>query len=488
MSSLRASLVAVGLLVAAPATPALTPSCGCGEAPPAGPGSNTTLVIGPGEYPGIRDGSFILHVPQGYGVDTAVPLVIALHGWTSSASGMMSGSKLDVSADAMGFVAAFPDGVDYPQAGRGWAFPGCNASPPVGQVDACGRRAVCTDGDRYDCDATTCPSPDCSASPCTTSECACTMGQNTNCNWCGCVDDEAFIRALVTDISDRMCIDLDRIYATGMSQGGMMTSWLSGRMDDVFAAFAPVAGTDPRDFWELPPASADIGIMWIHGTSDNTVPHDGTPASDTFMYEAAWDEADRVAQAFGCDASTSSWPIPPSVDAPTNAQLECAQHAGCTEGIPGSGNREVGYCLWNGSHTWPKRAGVQESTLWGNRLMVEFFLRHSRAAVAPNCTCAPPAQALFLSTVELDDSGLAVLTFQDPNPTGSTTGVNVYRSSAPFLAPEAWDLVGSDAPDQDPVEPDHQWADASGETPSPGEAFYYDGAAYDSTCSAEGPR
>ena len=136
MSSLRASLVAVGLLVAAPATPALTPSCGCGEAPPAGPGSNTTLVIGPGEYPGIRDGSFILHVPQGYGVDTAVPLVIALHGWTSSASGMMSGSKLDVSADAMGFVAAFPDGVDA--TAKYW--------PPVRRIDGAfgDRNLVCS--------------------------------------------------------------------------------------------------------------------------------------------------------------------------------------------------------------------------------------------------------------------------------------------------------------------------------------------------------
>jgi polyhydroxybutyrate depolymerase len=488
MPSLRTALVSIALLAVVPATPALTPSCGCGEAPPVGPGSSTTLAMGPAEDPGIRDGSFILHVPVGYETSTALPLVIGLHGWTGSGSGLMGGSKLDVSADAMGFVVAFPDGVNYPQAGRGWAFPGCNASPPVGEVDACGRRAVCTDGDRYDCDATTCPSTTCSESSCTTTECACTMGQNSNCNWCGCVDDEAFIRALVNDIASRMCIDLDRVYLTGMSQGGMMTSWLSGRMDDVFAAFAPVSGTDPRDFRELPPASADVGVMWIHGTNDNTVPHDGTPASDTFMYEAAWDEADHFAQALGCDVSTSNWPIPPSVGAPANANLECLQHASCPEATAGSGNREVGYCLWQGGHTWPKRSGVQESTLWGNRLMVEFFLRHAISAATPNCDCSPPAQPLVLSAVAVDGSGFPVLTFQDANPPGSTTGINVYLSPDPFVAPELWDEVGSDLPDQDPVEPGHQWVDTSGEIPLPGEVFYYDGAAYDSVCSAEGPR
>ena len=89
MPSLRAALVSVVLLVVVPATPALTPSCGCGEAPPAGPGSSTTLAIGPAEYPGIRDGSFILHVPVGYETSTALPLVIGLHGWTGSGSGLI---------------------------------------------------------------------------------------------------------------------------------------------------------------------------------------------------------------------------------------------------------------------------------------------------------------------------------------------------------------------------------------------------------------
>ena len=50
-----------------------------------------------------------------------------------------------------------------------------------------------------------------------------------------------------------------------------------------------------------------------------------------------------------------------------------------------------------------------------------------------------------------------------------------------------FDEVGSDSPDQDPVEPGHQWVDTSGEIPPPGAVFYYGGAAYDSVCSAEGP-
>ena len=46
------------------------------------------------------------------------------------------------------------------------------------------------------------------------------------------------------------CIDRSRVYMTGMSQGGMFTSWLSSKLADIFAGFAPVAGTNPRGFFE----------------------------------------------------------------------------------------------------------------------------------------------------------------------------------------------------------------------------------------------
>ncbi len=370
---------------------AATRSCGCGQSPPVAAGLETTIAIHVADYPDARDGSYLLYVPAGYDSETPMPLLLGFHGWTSSPSVLRQTSGLETSADSHGFVPAFLEGVDDPEAGRGWAFPGCNASPAVGQTDALGRRAVCSSGDTYSCDASTCPSTSCADQcGCDATQCQCVMNQGSNCNWCGCVNDEAFARAVLDDVSKRLCVDLDRVYATGMSAGGMITSWLSGRAHDVFAAFVPVSGTDPRDFYDLPPADSDAGVMWIHGTQDNTVPHDGSPASNGYFYEAASAEAQRVAAAYECDASPSAWPVPASVNAPASAQLSCSQHANCPEATQGAGAREVAYCFWKGGHTWPKAGGFQESALWGNRLMMEFLLRHSRDAAAPSCGASPP--------------------------------------------------------------------------------------------------
>lgn len=379
---------------------AQTPSCGCDLAPPVGPGRDTTLQLT--GVDGSRDGAYVLYVPQGYSSATPMPLVVALHGWTGTGSGMKRGSGLDKTANRFGFVAAFPDGVDYPAAGRGWAFPGCNASPDIGMVDACGRRAVCEIGDRYDCDSTTCGSATCVGqcsedllnclgeppADCPDEQCSCTMGDGTNCNWCGCVDDQAFLQAVVDDVASRVCVDLERVYLTGMSAGGMMTSWMSGEPASPFAAFAPQSGTDPRDFYRLAATDADVGVMWLHGTRDTTVPHDGARASDGYRYEGAADQAGYLAPLFGCSTTASTWDVPASVQAPANANLACTEFPDCSEAIAGSGPREVVYCLWDGGHQWAKSPGKSESVYWGNRLIWEFLARHARHADPP--TCEPP--------------------------------------------------------------------------------------------------
>jgi hypothetical protein len=44
-----------------------------------------------------------------------------------------------------------------------------------------------------------------------------------------------------------------------------------------------------------------------------------------------------------------------------------------------------------------------------------------------------------------------------------------------------------DVPDEDPVEPDIQWTDTTGDV-SPSGVWLYDVAPYTSTCGVEGPR
>jgi len=358
-----------------------------------------------------RDGSYALYLPEQYDKDHPTALVIGLHGWTSSGSSDLRGSGSNKSADALGYISAWPDGVAYPQAGRGWAFPGCNASPPVGTVDQFGRRAVCNNGNEYDCDSTTCPS-ECALGLCeesgfqlspdpeasclfddggtTVNQTSCDMTAGTNCNWCGCVDDEAFIRAVVEHIAATTCVDLNRVYLTGMSQGGMMASWLYSRAGDLFAAFAPMSGTNPRDFYANPPTSdTDASVLFVHGDSDNVVPHDGRPAGDGYNYMAVRDEVTRMSDyAFGVCSDWQDWSVPSGVNAPSKSGLACEQRS-CS--VPGGDAREFVSCTFNGGHVWPKARGPKEGALWGNRLIWEFFVSHcNEAGNGCSAAYAPP--------------------------------------------------------------------------------------------------
>jgi len=103
--------------------------------------------------------------------------------------------------------------------------------------------------------------------------------------------------------------------------------------------------------------------------------------------------------------------------------------------------------------------------------------------------CWVPDEAVFLYMVTLSTDGheYPILHFQDPNQPGQTTGYNVYRSSVAGLPRSEWPLLASDVVDMDAATPDNQWVDSSGDI-SPTGAWYYDVAAYNHHCPAEGPR
>ena len=83
---------------------------------------------------------------------------------------------------------------------------------------------------------------------------------------------------MVEHIGRRVCIDRSRQYMAGMSQGGMFTSYMLTQASDLFAGFAPVSGTNPRDFFEDGSRLSDLSIVWVHGRKDTTVPYNGAMA------------------------------------------------------------------------------------------------------------------------------------------------------------------------------------------------------------------
>jgi polyhydroxybutyrate depolymerase len=77
--------------------------------------------------------------------------------------------------------------------------------------------------------------------------------------------DLALVEALLDKVEAERCIDTSRVYATGLSNGAMMTSTVACVYADRFAAVAPVSGINLPDGCE---PSKPVPIMTFHGTAD----------------------------------------------------------------------------------------------------------------------------------------------------------------------------------------------------------------------------
>ncbi|GAB4222361.1 MAG: hypothetical protein Kow0062_19400 [Acidobacteriota bacterium] len=109
------------------------------------------------------------------------------------------------------------------------------------------------------------------------------------------------------------------------------------------------------------------------------------------------------------------------------------------------------------------------------------------AGLRQDAPCHPPVQAVEIPSVRRDANGNVVLDIHDPNAANSVTGYDIYRASDASLDPAQWPLVASDVVDEDASRPDVQWTDTAGDV-SPSRVWFYDVAAYNHTCGAEGPR
>ncbi|WP_370035193.1 alpha/beta hydrolase family esterase [Brevibacterium epidermidis] len=88
-------------------------------------------------------------------------------------------------------------------------------------------------------------------------------------------DDVAFVAELLDSIESEHCIDLNRVYATGKSNGGGMVSVLACHLRDRFSAFAPVAGAYYPQSTEGCDYSTPTPMLAIHGTGDATMHYEG---------------------------------------------------------------------------------------------------------------------------------------------------------------------------------------------------------------------
>lgn len=78
-------------------------------------------------------------------------------------------------------------------------------------------------------------------------------------------DDLAYVAAVLDRVEQERCIDTARVYATGLSNGAMMSSAVACAMADRVAAIAPVAGIALPEPCEL---ARPVPVLTIHGTAD----------------------------------------------------------------------------------------------------------------------------------------------------------------------------------------------------------------------------
>ena len=79
--------------------------------------------------------------------------------------------------------------------------------------------------------------------------------------------DLQFMQAIIDEMHSRYNVDLNRVYLTGFSMGGMFTYYAASKMADKFAAFAPVSGY----LMDGPNATSSrpVPILHTHGTADD---------------------------------------------------------------------------------------------------------------------------------------------------------------------------------------------------------------------------
>lgn len=151
--------------------------------------------------------------------------------------------------------------------------------------------------------------------------------------------DVAFVRALLDRLEADHCVDRDRVWATGMSNGAAFTSVLGCVLADRLAGIAPVAGA--RAFEGCAPARP-LAVQIIHGRGDRVVPVDEARAARD------WWVANN-----GCAGDGRE-------------EQHCRHWEECAGG-------RVSYCEAAQGHTWPRPAG---------RRILDFFGTAPRARAA----------------------------------------------------------------------------------------------------------
>jgi len=184
----------------------------------------------------------------------------------------------------------------------------------------------------------------------------------------------AFIGKLLDDLGTVVKVDEKRVYACGMSNGGMMCYRLAAELSDRIAAIAPVAGTIAIE--ESKP-KRPVPIIHFHGSKDSMVP-----------FEMAKGKTPAFMKLKGVEESVQTWVKLNGCDEKpkTDVLSKDGDEMKVTRSVYGGGKdgaEVVLIVIEGGGHTWPGQQppvgfiGKSAKNVSANDLMWDFFQKHS---------------------------------------------------------------------------------------------------------------
>jgi polyhydroxybutyrate depolymerase len=160
------------------------------------------------------------------------------------------------------------------------------------------------------------------------------------------INDVKFIDQLITYIINTYNGDAKRVYVTGMSNGGFMSSRLACELNNRIAAIAAVGAAMGKGMPYQP--NKPIPVMYIQGTTDPLVPFTGGTMTKGARYGIYGHE--EVLKLWA--ATDNCNPNPVITDLPDNANdgtsIIKEEYTNKATGV-----KVIGYTITNGGHTWP---------------------------------------------------------------------------------------------------------------------------------------
>jgi polyhydroxybutyrate depolymerase len=275
--------------------------------------------------------SYRIHIPSSLPENITPALVFVLHGGGGTAEGMertLTLGGFNQLADQYHFIVVYPDGIE-----KNWNDGRKNVSDPAHE-------------------------------------------QN--------IDDVGFFKALIENLTVEFRIDPHRIFATGISNGAMMSYRLAFEIPDKIAAIAPVAGAIPTDVLAYNISQVPVSVCVISGTHDPLVPWEGglvgTPRKPRGTVISVQDSVLFWVMHNNCSTLPNSTVLP-DIDPTDRTWVQQDVYS------MGRNNTEVVlYTIYNGGHTWPDGYQYLPKALIGrtcrdinaNSVIWDFFSSHPK--------------------------------------------------------------------------------------------------------------